>query len=117
MAVSVLIAPGGLLPVWAKRSSPLRTAGLALVVGVASYLAARLGHSIVLSSQGVSVLWPAWALLVSVLLLVPRAIWPVLIPAGIIGFVVDDFRVGFALGTIALLNLADTIQILIVCLG
>src|SRR5215471_13332369 len=117
MITSVPIAHGGLLPVWVRRSSPLRTAGLALVVGVASYLAARLGHSIVLSSPGVSVLWPACAVLVSVLLLVPRAIWPVLIPAGLIGFVVDDFRVGFAPGTIVLLNLADTIQILIVCLG
>jgi signal transduction histidine kinase len=111
------MASGGRLSVASERVSPLRTIGLALVVGVMSYLAARIGHSIVLSSPGVSVLWPACALLVSVLLLVPRQTWPVLIPAGLVGFVVDDFRVGFTVGTIAVLNLADTIEILIICLG
>jgi signal transduction histidine kinase len=117
MTASATVAPGELLQVWAKRASPLRTVYLALLVGITSYLAARLGHSIVLTSQGVSVLWPACALLVSVLLLVPRETWPVLIPAGLIGFMVDDFRVGFTLGTIGVLNLADTIEILVVCLG
>jgi signal transduction histidine kinase len=117
MTVSASIAPGEALQIWAKRISPLRTAYLALLVGVASYLAARLGHSIVLSSPGVSVLWPACAVLVSLLLLAPRETWPILIPAGLVGFMVDDIRVGFTLGTIALINLADTIEILIVCLG
>jgi two-component system sensor histidine kinase UhpB len=105
------------LSVGVSQSSPLRTAVLALFVAVASYAAARLGHSIVLTSQGVSVLWPACAVLASVLLLVPRRTWPVLIPAGLAGFVVDDIQFGFMPGTIALLILADTIEILIVCLG
>jgi len=55
-----------------RLSSPLRTAILALLVAVVSYVAAWLGHNLVLSSQGVSVLWPANAVLVSVMLLVPR---------------------------------------------
>src|SRR5215831_2299189 len=117
MTVSAPIAPDGLLPVWANRISPLRVAALAIFVGVASYFAARLGHSIVLSNQGVSVLWPACAFLVSVMLLVPRRIWPLLIPTGLAGFVINDFQFGFSLGTIALVNLADTIEILIVCVG
>jgi integral membrane sensor domain MASE1 len=93
------------------------TTVLAVIVGVASYVPAGLGHSIVLSYQGVSVLWPACAFLASMLLLVPRRTWLVLIPAGLAGFAVNDVQFGFEPGTIALLNLADTIEILIVCLG
>jgi len=97
--------------------TPLGTAVLALLVGGVSYCAAKLGHTIVLSSQGVSVLWPACAFMVSVMLLVPRRTWRVLIPAGLVGFVGHDLEFGFAPSRIALLNLADTIEILIVCLG
>ena len=111
------IAPAQALTVGVGQRFPLRTAVLAFLVAVASYVAARLGHSIVLTSQGVSVLWPACAFLVSVLLLVPRRTWPVFILAGLLGFVVHDVQVGFAPGTIALLNLKDTIEILIVSLG
>jgi signal transduction histidine kinase len=111
------IAPARALSVGVGQGFPLRTAVLALLVAAASYVAARLGHSIVLTSQGVSVLWPACAFLVSVLLLVPRQTWPVFIPAGLLGFIVHDVQVGFAPATIALLNLKDTIEILIVSLG
>jgi PAS domain S-box-containing protein len=100
-----------------KLSSPLRTAILALFVAVVSYLACWLGGTIILHNQGISVLWPACAVLVSVMLLVPSRAWPVLIPAGLAGFVVHDLRSGFALWQIALLNLGDTIEILIVGLG
>jgi hypothetical protein len=102
---------------WVRQCSPLRLAVLALLVALASYVAARLGHSIVLSRQGVSVLWPACAFLASVMLLVPRRTWPVLMPVGLAGFIVNDVQFGFMPGTIALLNLADTIEILVVCLG
>ena len=101
----------------APARAPLSIAALALLVALLSYGAAWLGHAIVLSKQGVSVLWPANAFLVSVLLLVPRRTWPVLIPAGLAGFIAHDLQFGFAPGTIALLNLADTIEILIVCIG
>jgi signal transduction histidine kinase len=117
MTSSAVAAAGEIIPVQEKWSSSLRAAGLALLVGIASYVAATMGHSIVLSNRGVSVLWPACAFLVSVLLLVPRRTWPFLIPAGLAGFVVDDIKFGFGPGTIGLLNLADTIEILIVCFG
>jgi signal transduction histidine kinase len=119
-AAGSTIAPVAKMEVGAgvvRPTSSLYIAVLALAVAVASYIAATLGHAIVLSTHGVSVLWPACALLVSVLLLVPRRTWPVLIPAGLAGFAVHDSQFGFAPGTIALLNLADTIEILIVCLG
>jgi signal transduction histidine kinase len=105
------------LSTWVRQRSPLRTGALAVIVAVACYVAAELGHSIVLSYQGVSLLWPACAFLASILLLVPRRTWLVLIPAGLAGFIVNDVQFGFEPGTIALLNLADTIEILIVCLG
>lgn len=100
-----------------RLRTPLGTAVFAILIAGISYLAAKLGHTIVLFSQGISVLWPACAFLVSVLLLVPRRTWPVLIPAGLVGFIVHDLEFGFAPLKIALLNLADTIEILIVCLG
>jgi signal transduction histidine kinase len=100
-----------------RLNSPLRTAVQALLVAVGAYIAAMFGHAIVLSSRGVSVLWPACAFLVSVMLLVPRRVWPVLIPAGLAGFVVHDLQFGFTPWTIARLLVADTLEILIVCLG
>jgi signal transduction histidine kinase len=105
-------------PPWATQSfSVRRTALLTLLVGVGSYVTARLGGTLGIPPQGVSALWPGCALLASVLLLVPRRIWPALIPAGFAGFVVHDLQAGFPPLTIALLILADTIEILIVVLG
>jgi signal transduction histidine kinase len=92
-------------------------AAVLLVVALGSYVTAMLGHAIVLSRQGVSVLWPACAFLVAVLLLTPRNTWSVLIPAGLAGFVVHDLQFGFTPWTIFRLILADTIEILIICLG
>ena len=62
-------------------------------------------------------LWPGCALLVAVLLLVPRGIWPILIAAGLAGFVLYDLQAGLTLRYIALLILADTVEILIASLG
>jgi PAS domain S-box-containing protein len=58
-------------------------------------------------------LWPGCAFLVAVLLLTPRKIWPVLLAAGLAGFVLHDLRAGLAIRTVALLNLADVIEVLI----
>jgi PAS domain S-box-containing protein len=62
-------------------------------------------------------LWPGCALLVAVLLLVPRRIWPILIAAGLAGFVLYDLQAGLPIRSIALLILADTIEVLIAALG
>jgi integral membrane sensor domain MASE1 len=105
--------------VWitARRVYPLPTVFLALLVAAVSYLAARLGGTLVLPPQAVSALWPGCALLVAVLLLVPRRTWPALIPAGLAGFVLHDLQVGFQPLTIALFILGDAIEIIIVVLG
>jgi PAS domain S-box-containing protein len=100
-----------------KLTSPFRTALLALFVTVVCYFADWLGTTLILSWHTVSALWPGAAILVSVLLLVPRKIWPVLLPAGIIGFILRNVSVGLQPGAIVLLHTADTIGILIAALG
>jgi signal transduction histidine kinase len=77
---------------------------LAIVVGVAYFLAGRLGVGLVLQPEGVAVFWPAAGISSGVLIaLGPRARWPV--AAGVIGatmavhLVIDEPAwVGTALG-------------------
>jgi len=97
--------------------SPLYTGVLACLVAALSYLAARLGGVLTLHPQTLCPLWPACALLVSVLLLVRRRIWPVLIPAAFAAFVVYDLQTGLTIGSTARLILADTVEVLIAALG
>ena len=105
--------------VWTTATGiyPIPTAALALSVAVVSYLAAELGGVLVVPPQEVSALWPGCALLVSMLLQVPRRTWPVLIPAGIAGFVVYDVQVGFPPSTIALFILADAVEIIVIAVA
>lgn len=77
---------------------------LAVVVGVAYFLAGRLGVGLVLQPEGVAVFWPAAGISTGVLIaLGPRARWPV--AAGVIGatvvvhLVIDEpLWAGIALG-------------------
>ena len=101
----------------ASPNSPVHTVVLACVAAFLSYLAAELGGALVLRPQMVWPLWPGCALLVAVLLLLPRGIWPILIAAGLAGFVLYDLQEGLTLRSIALLTLANTVEILIASLG
>src|SRR5277367_225918 len=76
-----------------------------------------MGATMVVSSGGLSVLWPPSALLVAAMLLVPRRNWLVLIPAGLAGAAIENLQLGFTLGATSLFFLADTIQFLIIGLG
>jgi signal transduction histidine kinase len=96
---------------------PIPMAVLALSVAVVSYVAAWLGSELAVPPQEASALWPGNAVLVSVLLLVPRTTWPVLIPAGLAGFVLHDVLVGFPPSTSALYILADAVEIIIITVG
>jgi len=98
-------------------NSTLRTVILTCLVGALSYLVARLGGALVLRPQMVWPLWPGCAFLVAVLLLAPRRIWAFLMLAGLSGFVVYDLQAGLTLRSIALLILADTVEILVAALG
>jgi integral membrane sensor domain MASE1 len=109
-------APSPPIPGVENRNSPFRTALLACLVAALCYLAARLGGALTLHPQTLCPLWPACALLVSVLLLVPRKIWPVLILAGFAAFVIYDLQTGLTLRSTACLILADTVEVLIAAL-
>ena len=102
--------------VWATATGiyPLPTAVLALAVAVVSYFASRLGGILAFAPQEASALWPGNALLVSVLLLLPRRTWPVVIPAGLAGIALHHLQVGLAPSTNALFILADAVEIIIV---
>ena len=71
----------------------------------------------VVSSLGLSVLWPPSALLVAAMLLVPRRHWLVLIPAGMAGAAIENLQLGFSLGATGLFFLGDVIEFLIIGLG
>ena len=105
--------------VWTTATGiyPIPTAVLALSVAVVSYLAAWLGAVLAVPPQEASALWPGCALLVSVLLLVPRRTWPVLIPAGLAGFVLYDLQAGLSPSTAALYILADAVEVIIITVG
>jgi signal transduction histidine kinase len=105
--------------VWttAKEIYPVPTALLALLVTLVTYLASRLGATMVVSSLGLSVLWPPTALLVAAMLLTPRSSWLWLIPAGLAGAAIENLQLGFTLGATGLFILANTIEFLIIGLG
>ncbi len=68
----------------------------------------------VVSSLGLSVLWPPSALLVAAMLLVPRRNWLVLVPAGLAGAAVENLQLGFTLGATGLFFFANTVEFLII---
>jgi signal transduction histidine kinase len=104
-------------PFLTKRSSAARAVLLALLVMLGSYLAARLGGTMLVSNLGLSVLWPPSALLVAAMLLVPRRNWLVIVPAGLTGAAVVNLQLGFTLGAAGLFFLANTIEFLVIGLG
>jgi PAS domain S-box-containing protein len=102
----------------AKPNFVVHTGLVAILVLTLCYLAAKLGAILILT--GPPALWPLWpgcALLVAVLLVTPRKTWPILIPAGLAGFVIYDLQVGVSVGSIAWLILADTLEILVAAWG
>lgn len=113
----LLVGESNAPPFLTKRSSVARTALLALLVILVSYLAARLGATMVISSLGLSVLWPPSALLVAAMLLVPRRNWLVLVAAGLAGAAVENLQLGFTIGATGLFFLANTIEFLVIGLG
>jgi PAS domain S-box-containing protein len=93
-------------------NSRLWTAILVCLVVTLSYLASRLGGALALGPQILSPLWPGCALLVSVLLLTPRRIWPILIVAAFATFAFYDLRAGVPISSIVRLLLADAVEVL-----
>jgi signal transduction histidine kinase len=90
----------------------------AILVLVVCYLAARLGGTLIITvPQTLWPLWPGCAVLLAILLVSPRRIWPILIPAGLAGFVLYDLPAGVPIHSLAVLQLADIAEILVVLWG
>jgi PAS domain S-box-containing protein len=104
---------------WSTSSSnfSLHTVIVACLVAFLSYLAAELGGMLVVRPQMVWPLWPGCALLVAVLLLVPRRVWPILLTAGLAGFALYDLQAGLTLRSSGVLLLADAVEVLVATLG
>jgi PAS domain S-box-containing protein len=102
-------------PLWdvGQVSSLFRTLVLVCFVAILSYGGSALGSALVLRPQMLSTLWPGCVLLVSVLLLVPRKTWPVLIVTALVVFYLNDRHDGVSASTAGLLALADTVEVVI----
>jgi PAS domain S-box-containing protein len=96
-----------------KWDSPLRIAVMVCLVATLSYFASRVGSALTLQPSMLSALWPGCALLVSVLLLVPRRTWPIVIAAAFGAFVFSALQDGVSTRSIIWLLLADAVEVLI----
>ena len=91
---------------------------LASLTLVLCYLAANLGGVLILRApQTLWPLWPGCAVLVAILLVSPQKVWPVLVPSGLSGFALYDFLAGVPASSIAVLLLADVVEVLIAAWG
>jgi PAS domain S-box-containing protein len=81
-------------------------------VATLAYLAARLGGALIIRPQMVSPLWLGNVVLVAVLLLVRRSIWPLLLAAGLAAFFVYDLQAGGPIRSTAWLILSNAIEVL-----
>jgi len=57
-------------------------------------------------------LWLGNVVLVSILMLLPRRLWPILAAAAFVAFVLSNLQAGQSVRTIALLLLSDTVDVL-----
>jgi signal transduction histidine kinase len=101
----------------ARANSSFQTATLVCLVTSVSYLSARLGGALAVRPPIAWPLWPGCAILVGVLLLVPRKFWLKLILSAFTAFVLYDLQTGVDIRSIVILILADTIEVLTVALG
>lgn len=89
---------------------------ICFVIGV-SYLAAKLGTTVVISPQVDWPLWPGNVLLACILLFVPRRIWPFVMAAALLTFAVYDLRIGLSLRTVLFFQLSDAAETLTAAFG
>jgi hypothetical protein len=106
------------VPFWNhwNPTSPIQIVILVCLVATLSYFALRLEGALMLHPQTVWPLWPGFALLVPILLLLPQRIWVAVIPAAFAAFVLYDLQVGVPLRSIAWFIPADLAQVLIAAL-
>lgn len=101
----------------ANLDSPFRIAILACLAATMSYLAAKLGTTVVIRDTLEWPLWPGNILLVSALLYLPRRIWPIVIAAALVTFAFYDLRLGISIRSIIFFQLSDIAEVLTAALG
>src|SRR5260370_22758743 len=96
----------------ANLDSPWHTVVLVCFVAILSYCAAKLGGMLTIGPQADWPLWLGNVLLVSILLLVPRRVWPILIAASFAASFLYNIQTGLPIRWCALLILSDTVEVL-----
>ncbi len=99
-----------------EHNTSLRTLMLVCLAVGLSYLAAKLGAALGPRWGVVAPLWEADAVLISVLLLVPRRTWPAFIITALAASILLDLQAGTPAGSIAIFLLSEAVEILIVAL-
>ena len=94
----------------------VRLALKVLLVGIICHLAIQVGHQSKLPPHDISALWPASAILVSVLVASPIRHWWAYLLGGYATYAIDVARAGFLVSD-ALYQLADIIKVLIAAVG
>ncbi len=101
----------------ASLDSRLRIFLLVGLVALLSYFAARLGATLEILPQADWPFWPGNVLVVSILLLVPRRTWPLLMAAAFASYLFCNLQAGLAIRPILLLVLSDSVEILTAALA
>jgi PAS domain S-box-containing protein len=101
----------------AKLDSRMKTCLLVCLIAMLSYLTARIGGALVIRPQTNWPFWPGNVIVVSILLFVPRRIWPILMAAAFGTYVLYDLQTGMAIRSTVLLILSDTVEVLTAALG
>jgi len=81
-------------------------------------MVARLGGALILRPQMVSPLWLGNVLLASLLLLVRRTLWPIVLASGLAGFLIYDLQSGVPVFSIVCLILSNAVEVVtaVLCL-
>lgn len=85
---------------------------LTCLVALLCYGTARLGGTLEILPEAEWPFWPANVLVVSVMLLVPRRIWPLFLAAALSSFALYNLQKGVTVDSILWLAIADTVEIL-----
>ena len=96
----------------ANLNSPWHTGILVCFVAILSYCLIKLGAVLTIDPQGPWPLWLGNVFLASILLLVPRRIWPILMAAALAAFFLYDIQTGSTIRLSALFILYDTVEAL-----
>jgi PAS domain S-box-containing protein len=108
------MASGSIRSSWyiPNLNSRFQAVSLVCFVGILSYFSAKFGGTLIIGPQGGWPLWLGNVLLVSILLLVPRRMWPILIASAFAAFSLYDLQKRHTIYFIAWIILADTVEVI-----